>query len=208
MKQAVLVAKLIDGLVHMAALMAKGVRVPFKLGLRLWRLTLLRAQARGQIPVSTQFDGSVTSSGTGTLRVGESCRLGRGVHFDTAESGLITLGKRVRINAGCVIAATEYVSIGDDTLIGEYVSIRDGNHGILASALIRLQPLDSTPIQIGRDVWIGRGCCILRGVAIGDGAVIGANSVVTRNVSSGSINAGVPAKPIGSRHARRAVIDN
>ena len=203
-----LVAKLVDGLVHVAALMAKGVRVPCKPGVRLWRLASLRAQVRGQVPITTQFDGSVTASGTGTLRVGERCRLGRGVHFDTAELGQITLGERVRINAGSVIAAAGNVSIGDDTLIGEYVSIRDANHGISAGALIRLQPLDSTPIRIGCDVWIGRGCCILKGVTIGDGAIIGANSVVTRNVPAGSINAGVPAKRIGSRGARKAAVDD
>lgn len=192
-------ARLIDGAAQVLAWLVKGVRVPCKPGLRLWRLASLRAQVRGQVPVSTQFDGPVTASGTGTLQIGEQCRLGRGVHFDTADAGHITLGNRVRINAGSVIAGAGSVSIGDETRIGEYVSIRDANHGTSVGVLIRLQPLDSSPVWIGRDVWIGRGCCILKGVTIGDGAVIGANSVVTRDVQPGSIHAGAPSRQIGSR---------
>jgi len=102
---------------------------------------------------------------------------------------------------GSLIAAADSVTIGDDTLIGEYVSIRDANHGTSAAALIRSQPLESKPISIGRNVWIGRGCCILKGVTIGDGAVIAANTVVTHDVQPNTIHAGVPAREIGKRPA-------
>ena len=194
-----MVAGMTDGLALLLSLVAKGIRVPLKRCLRLCRLASLRAQARERIPVSTQFDGPVTASGTGTLRVGEQCRLGRDVHFDTADAGQITLGNRVRINAGGVIVGSVSVSIGDDSLVGEYVSIRDANHGIAVGVPIRSQPLVAKEIRIGRDVWIGRGCCILKGVTIGDGAVIGANSVVTGDVPPNSIYAGAPARQIGSR---------
>lgn len=199
MKPGVVIAGVADGLTRILTLVARGIRIPLKPCVRLWRLASLRAQAREKVPVSTQFDGPVTASGTGSLWVGEQCRLGRNVHFDTADAGHITLGNRVRINAGGVIVAMVSVSIGDDTLVGEYVSIRDADHGIAAGALIRSQPLVAAEIRIGRDVWIGRGCCILKGVSIGDGAVIGANSVVTRDVLPNSICAGAPARQIGSR---------
>ena len=191
--------KVVDGLAHFLAFFtrcAEPTLAPFR---RLLRLASLRARARGAIPVSTQFDGPVSATGSGALRIGEKCRLGRGVHFDTVDRGRITLGARVRINAGGVIAASEEVSIGDDTLIGEYVSIRDANHGIIEGASIRTQPLSTAPIHIGRDVWIGRGCSILKGVTVGDGAVIGANSVVTGDVPADAIYAGAPAREIGHR---------
>ena len=201
------VGSLANGLSFVLVRTARAIRVPARLCVRLGRLASLRAQSRGCIPWSTQFDGSVTASGTGSLRVGEQCRLGRGVHFDTADAGQITLGANVRINAGGVIVAVNSVSIEADSLLGEYVSIRDADHGIAAGALIRLQPLVAEPVRIGRDVWIGRGCCILKGVCIGDGAVVGANSVVTRDVPSGSIQAGVPARQIGGRGAATVKID-
>jgi acetyltransferase-like isoleucine patch superfamily enzyme len=168
----------------------------------MWRLASLRAHPGVQAPVSTQFDGPVTASGAGNVRLGEQCRLGRDVHFDTADAGQIILGDRVRINAGGVIVATRSVTIGDDTLVGEYVSIRDADHGTaIGASPIRSQPLVEAEIRIGRDVWIGRGCCILKGVCIGDGAVVGANSVVTSDVPPNSVYAGAPAKQIGSRRA-------
>lgn len=188
-----------DGLAHALAFAVNFAQVALRPVARLWRLTALRAQTRGEIPVSTQFDGPVTAFGTGTVTVGVNCRLGRGVQFDTADGGEITLGQHVRINAGSLIAAACSVSIGDHTLIGEYVSIRDADHGTARDALIRSQPLESSRILIGRDVWIGRGCCILKGVQIGDGAVIGANSVVTRDVEPGAICVGAPIRQIGIR---------
>lgn len=195
------VAVLASAIAWLPSSMIRVVRTPSGWVARLWRLATLRAHSRGEVPVSTQFDGPVMAVGGGTLRLGERCRLGRGVLFDTAESGAITVGAHVRINAGTVIAGSLEVSIGDDTLIGEYVSIRDANHGLASAALIRTQPLERAPIRIGRDVWIGRGCCILKGVTIGDGAVVGANSVVTGDVAAGAIHAGVPARNVGARRS-------
>lgn len=166
---------------------------------RLWRLASLRSQTRGCVPVSTQFDGPVTATGGGQLTLGEQCRLGAHVHFDSAAAGHVAIGDRVRINAGSVIVANEMVRIGSDTLIGEYVSIRDANHGTKGGSPIRIQPLVGARITIGKDVWIGRGCCVLKGVTIADGAVIGANSVVTGDVPTNAIYAGAPARKIGSR---------
>ncbi len=187
------------GLTFVLVRMVRLTRVPVRLCMRLWRLASLRAQCDRHIPLSTQFDGPVTAVGEGSLTLGERCRLGRDVHFDTGDGGQISLGAHVRINAGGVIAAARSVSIGDDTLVGEYVSIRDANHGTVMGALIRAQPLVAEPIRIGRDVWIGRGSCILKGVCIGDGAVIAANSVVTCDVPPSAIFAGAPARQIGSR---------
>lgn len=195
------IARFCDSLAQGLAFGVKCARVALQPVARLWRLTALRAQTGGQIPVSTQFDGPVIASGTGTVQLGTSCRLGRGVQFDTADHGKITLGHHVRVNSGSLIAAACSVSIGDHTLIGEYVSIRDANHGTAPDSLIRSQPLESSRILIGRDVWIGRGCCILKGVEIGDGAVIGANSVVTQDVKPGSICVGAPVRQIGIRQA-------
>jgi acetyltransferase-like isoleucine patch superfamily enzyme len=170
--------------------------------LRMWRLAELRAATNGRIPVSTQFDGPIEVAGTGNVFLGEQCRLGVGVFFETNGNGEILLGKRVRINRGGTIVSNSRVSIGDFALIGEMVSIRDANHGVDAGQLICEQAQRSREIVIGTDVWIGRGTCILQGVRIGDGAVIGANSVVTHDIPDGSIFAGLPAKQIGIRSLR------
>jgi len=162
---------------------------------RFWRYAWLAARSDGAIHPSTQFDGPVQLPDRTALVIAAHCRLGRDVFFETA-GGRITLGSHVRINMGSVLVSHASITIGDDCLIGEYVSIRDANHGTARSVPMRLQPHRATPIVIGNNVWIGRGAVVLRGVTVGDGAVIAANSVVTRDVAAGCLVAGAPARPI------------
>ena len=193
------IAWLADLLADLLKPVATILRVVSRPLVRGWRLASLRSCSGGSIPESTQFDGPVTATGSGHLRLGAHCRLGHGVEFDTTVAGQILIGERVRINSGTIIVSNSIVAIGDGSLIGEYVSIRDANHGTAAGVPIRAQAQTTVEIRIGRDVWIGRGCCILKGVTVGDGAVIGANSVVTRDIPAGLIYAGAPARQIGSR---------
>jgi acetyltransferase-like isoleucine patch superfamily enzyme len=167
--------------------------------LRFWRLVALQSRVEGRVPATTQFDGPVEADADLRLELGPGCRFGRRVYLETSEGGVIRLGARVRINAGSFVVAYSEVSIGRDTLIGEYVSIRDADHGVAAGTLIREQPHATRPIRIGEGVWIGRGAVILKGVTIGDGAVVAANSVVTRDVRAMAIVAGAPAREIRGR---------
>ena len=54
------------------------------------------------------------------------------------------------------------------------------------------------PIEVGNNVFIGSDTVILPGVKIGDNTVIGAGAVVTRDLPSGNVWGGVPARRIGS----------
>ena len=51
-------------------------------------------------------------------------------------------------------------------------------------------------IVIGDWVFMGAGSCVLGPVTIGDNVIIGANSVVTKDIPSGVMVAGAPAKVI------------
>ena len=187
---------IISGVASLLALPLRVFAAVGRLPRRLWLLAWMRASCSGNIPVTLQFDGPVRVSGRPVVRFGDHCRLGRDVFLETAESGKITVGKHVRINAGCFLVSYAEIQIGDDCLIGEYTSIRDANHRIDGSKLIRENGHDSAPIVIGSNVWIGRGTTILKGVRIGDGAVVGANSVVTHDVPAGAVVAGCPARPL------------
>lgn len=167
--------------------------------IRLWRLCRVRSCTEGRIPVTTQFDGPVRALRGSRLFLGEGCRLGHGAFFETSGRGSIRIGNHVRINQGAVVVAASSVQIGDDTLIGEYVSIRDADHGMQPGTPMRLQEQNSKPIAIGSDVWIGRGAIVLKGVTIGDGAVVAANSVVTKDVPPMTVVAGVPARTVKTR---------
>ncbi len=88
------------------------------------------------------------------------------------------------------------ITIGDNVLIGPFVSVTASNHVRGEDGHFRNAQYQEKPIVIESDVWIGAHCCILAGVTIGRGAVIAAGSVVTKNVPAGSLVGGVPAAVI------------
>lgn len=83
-----------------------------------------------------------------------------------------------------------------------------GNHVTLAPRVHILAHDASTKVflgytrvantRIGDSVFIGAGSIILPGVTIGDNVVIGAGSVVSRDIPSGSVAAGNPARVVKS----------
>lgn len=170
---------------------------------RLWRLAGLRARLLpgSDVDARTRFDGPVHTAGKVKLTIGAATRLGRDVFFETP-GGAISIGADTRINQGTLIVSYTSVTIGNCVLIGEYVSIRDADHGMAITdppTPMRWQPHVSAPIVIEDDAWIARGACILKGVRIGSGAVVAANSVVTKDVPPGAIVGGVPAKVLKYR---------
>jgi acetyltransferase-like isoleucine patch superfamily enzyme len=139
--------------------------------------------------------------GTHHVHLGRNLRLYPDLCFETQESGLIEIGDDVVISRGVQIVSHANITIGEGTMIGEFTSIRDGNHRRGITGAIRETGHDTAPISIGRFVWIGRGVMILPGVHIGDRATVGANAVVTRDVPPGVRVAGVPAQIIPARKA-------
>lgn len=107
--------------------------------------------------------------------VGEGCRLY--IREFGTEPFLISIGDRVTVTQGCLLLTHD----GSTWLVRN----ADGQ---------RYQ--DYAPINIGNDVFVGANTIILPGVSIGDNVVIGAGSVVTKDVASGTVIAGNPARPI------------
>jgi acetyltransferase-like isoleucine patch superfamily enzyme len=166
-------------------------------------LQRLRAFVLLSARISTPVDPSVVILsapeviGTGRIRLGRNLRLYSDLYLETQDEGSIEIGDDVVISRGTHLVAHRGIAIGNGTMIGEYCSIRDGNHRRDdATGSIRETGHDSAPITIGSHVWIGRGVMVLPGVTIGDGATVGANAVVTRHVPPGVLVAGVPAKII------------
>lgn len=97
------------------------------------------------------------------------------------------------INYNCVILDTAPVHIGKNVFIAPGVCIACAGHAIDPKQ--RADGIETAaPITIGDDVWIGANSTILGGATIGNGSVIGAGSVVTKDIPSGVIAVGAPAR--------------
>ena len=91
------------------------------------------------------------------------------------------------------------ISIGNNCLIAPFCYFVDNDHGTEAGVLIREQPMETSPISVGDDVWLGAGVIITKGVSIGSGSIVAAGSVVTKNIPPNTIFGGSPAKFIRHR---------
>jgi len=113
----------------------------------------------------------------------------------------ITIEANVGIGEFAHIGGAGGVRIGQDTIVGSYLSIHPENHNFSdTNILIRQQGVNRKGIQIGSDCWIGAKVTILDGVHVGDGCVIAAGAVVlSGEYPNHSVIAGVPAKVIGKR---------
>lgn len=130
----------------------------------------------------------------------------------------VKIGKNSTIHVGAKFYAPRGVSIGDGTLIGDHAVLDGrapltiGNHVDIASQVMiynsehdihanDFAPIEA-PVSIEDYVFIGPRAIILPGVTLGKGAVVGAGAVVTKDVESGKIVGGVPAKVIGERQIK------
>jgi len=111
----------------------------------------------------------------------------------------ISIGENVGIGEYSYIGGAGPVSIGKDTITGQYLSIHPENHTFaLKSKPIRLQETTRKGIIIGENCWIGVKVTILDGVSVGNNCIIAAGSVVNKSFPNDSLIAGVPAKLIKS----------
>ncbi len=105
------------------------------------------------------------------ISIGEGSIIGAGSVLTTG----ITLGKHVLINLN--------VTVGHDTVIGDFASIMPGVN--LAGH-----------VELGKEVLIGSGANVLNNMTVGHSSIIGAGAVVNRNIPAATVAAGVPARVI------------
>jgi acetyltransferase-like isoleucine patch superfamily enzyme len=124
--------------------------------------------------------------GTGNLQL-----LGKGMR----------VGNNVGLGYDSFYGCSGGIEIGDDTIIGNYVSFHSENHVFDSLHIpIRLQGVNHKGIRIGKNCWIGAKATILDGAIVGDGCIIAAGAVLKAGIyASNNIYGGVPAKLIRYR---------
>ena len=163
------------------------------------------------------------------LTVGPQCFIDDGVTiYAHPDGGEVRLGRGVHLYRGTIIeiGAGGSVSIGDDTHIQASCNLKGFLGSLRIGARVQIAPhcgfspyehriddlerpireqgiTSSGDIVIEDDAWLGLSVQVLDGVTIGRGAVIGAGAIVTRDVPPLAIAAGVPARVLGYRGAKR-----
>jgi acetyltransferase-like isoleucine patch superfamily enzyme len=119
----------------------------------------------------------------------------------SATNHLGALGKGIRIGADSAIGQFSFVGahggveIGDNVIMGQYVSFHAQNHNFSDPALpIRLQGTTSRGIRIDDDVWVGAKATFLDGCHVSSHSVVAAGAVVTGSFPPGVVIGGVPAR--------------
>jgi acetyltransferase-like isoleucine patch superfamily enzyme len=112
---------------------------------------------------------------------------------DTAE---LELGEGTILNLGCMLAATDRITIGRHCMFANYCFVADADHRFENPELpVTWQGMKPKgPVVIGDNCWFGTNCVVTGGVTIGERTVVGANSVVTKDLPAGVIAAGAPAR--------------
>jgi acetyltransferase-like isoleucine patch superfamily enzyme len=140
----------------------------------------------------------------GTVQLADRVKIHEDTHILVGRGGSVNIGADTSIHRGCQIESFQAsIQIGCRVEIAPRCAFQSFDHGMEPELPISKQPLTTKgPIIIEDEAWIGYGVIVLSGVCIGKGAVIGAGSVVTRDVPSGAIAVGVPARVVGMRADR------
>jgi acetyltransferase-like isoleucine patch superfamily enzyme len=146
---------------------------------------------------------ALSSSG---VQLGDNTSIGRNTRIECTGSlrvlGVgLSVGTNVGLGTDCLYGCAGGIKIGNDTIVGNFVTFHSENHEIGdIDTPIRLQGVTHLGISIGDNCWIGAKATILDGAHIGDGCVIAAGSVVIAGeYPSNGIYGGVPARLLKAR---------
>lgn len=171
------------------------------------RGTRIRGASQAHFGKAVQLgdDVQITAWGKAGLRIGDYTWIGSHsylkVSFSFNDPGnFIRIGQHVGLGEFAHLGGAGGLTIGDDCIIGPYLSCHPENHRFLNDQeLIRLQGTERKGITIGKNCWIGAKVTILDGVTIGDNCVIAAGAVVTKSMPANAVVGGMPAKVIRLR---------
>ena len=140
------------------------------------------------------------------IKLGNNVSIGRNTIIECT-GNLQHLGKGLEVGDNVGLGTDNYfgcaggINIGDDTIIGNFVSFHAENHVFASTVIpIRLQGVEHQGIVIGKDCWIGAKSTILDGVILEDGCIVAAGALLKRgSYAAMGVYAGVPAKLIKQR---------
>lgn len=107
----------------------------------------------------------------------------------------LTVGDYVWVGDGTELYTLAEIHIGSHVAIAQDVAVITGSHRFRQPTF----DIYAEPIRIEDECWLCAGAFIHQGVTIARGSVVGARAVVMATTEPYSINAGAPARAVGSR---------
>lgn len=153
----------------------------------------------GKLNLSIQKSSVVNIGNNITLRSATKYNyigINKPVVIAVSNYAVLSIGNNTGFS-GTSIYVMDRVIIGDNCSFGANTAIWDTDfHPVnyLDRRVNDITKINSSPIEIGNDVFVGANSIILKGINIGDRAIIGAGSVVTKDIPSDEIWAGNPVK--------------
>jgi len=130
------------------------------------------------------------------VKIGAFSKLISTSHFSKYGIGL-TMGNNSAVGQFTEFGAAGGIEIGNDVIMGSYVSFHSENHNFLdTEKLIREQGVTSKGIKLGNNIWVGAKVTFLDGCEVGNNSVVAAGAVVNGIFPDNVVIGGVPAKII------------
>lgn len=144
----------------------------------------------------TKLDGYAAHK----IALGNNCRIGAyscltcTSHMSKFGKGLV-MGNNSAIGDYTHFGASGGITIGDDVIMGSYISFHSENHNFAdTTRLIREQGVSSKGIHLGNNIWVGAKVTFLDGSAVGNNCVVAAGAVVNGIFPDNCVIGGVPAR--------------
>ena len=150
------------------------------------------------------FDDYVNIDGFAKEKVilGDNVKIGK-YSIISCTSHMSKYGKGIKIGNNsscgqfCEFGAAGGITIGNDVIMGGYISFHSENHNYdNPKLLIREQGVSSIGITLGNNIWVGAKATFLDGAKVGNNCVVAAGALVTKEFPDNVIIGGVPAKII------------
>lgn len=131
-----------------------------------------------------------------TVKIGAYTTISVTSHMSKYGKGL-SIGNNSGIGEYSFFGCSGGVEIGNDVIMGPYVSFHSENHNFSdKSKLIREQGVSSKGILLKNNIWVGAKVTFLDGCSVGNNCVIAAGSIVRGEFPDNVVIGGIPAKII------------
>lgn len=175
----------------------------------------LTLEVADDVRIGPRFKVSLDRGSACTLRMAAGVQIYDNVTL-LLRGGTVELGPRASIRHGSILNVSGHFALESDNIISyynvihcaerirlarwastnEFVTLVDSRHFHGGEHEFFYENVESSPIEVGRNVWIANKASVLMGVTIGDDAIVAGHAVVHSDVPAKSVVGGIPARVI------------